>query len=353
VVKNIIELNGKKYDAVSGVIVDAAKPTSRSRPVIDSIMTAKPLLVSYPKTTVADPVAKRMSQPRTSSASHITAHQPERPKTLMRRSVHKPQPSQAAKIKVVAPGLANADLVMPTSSYHKLARSKQVNRHGVINRFTDMNAQPIAVPAAPRTKPTALPAGYNQQASPIAKSVPSGHERSQDLFDKAMASAHSHEQTFVQKHPGLHRGQVALLASAFAIIFLGGFLMYHSVPSMSLGVASAKAGFHASLPGYSPPGFSLGHFNYGPGSVTVNYHSNSDDRKFSVVQRVSSWDSAALLASFVKVTKQTYQTYQISGRTVYLYGDNNATWVDGGIWYVVNGDTGLSANQVLKMASSI
>ncbi len=170
-----------------------------------------------------------------------------------------------------------------------------------------------------------------------------------------MANARSHEEKYAgpQHSRGLRPAHVAMLVSAFAIIFFAGFLMYRSVPSMNLSLASAKAGFHASLPGYDPPGFSLGHFNYGPGSVTINYHSNSDDRKFSVIQRTSNWDSSTLLTNFVKLTNQPYQTYQVSGRTVYLYGDNSATWVDGGIWYVVNGNTALSNNQMLKMAGSI
>jgi hypothetical protein len=357
VAKNIIELNGKQYDAVSGAFMGATNASPvKTPPVVDNFIPAVPIAPAKP--TVADPVAVQAPQQRTSTpAQHITAHQPEQPQTLMRRAVQKPEVAAPAQLKVQAPATPSSSLVKPTSSLQKLSvssvnpgrleRSKQVNQLGVINRFSDVVGQPQPTPR-PNT-----PTPYDPPVSAPAPTDP--QPDSQALFDKAIANATSHQEVYKGKpaHHGMRRGHAAIVASAFALIFVGGFLMYHSVPSLNLGIASARAGFHASMPGYQPSGFSLGQFNYGPGSVTINYHSNSDDRKYTVTQRTSTWDSDALLANFVKPTKQSYQTYQVNGRTVYLYGDNNATWVDGGIWYVVNGDSALSNNQLLKMAGSI
>ncbi len=362
--KNIIELNGKRYDAVSGAIVGKAAQPSTKRPrQVDSFVRHQPgsPTASHAKSqpaTVADPVTVKLAPHRTSPpAQHISAHQPQHPQTLMRRAVQKPTVAAPTKLKVVAPTASASELVKPSASFHKvsvsnvsqlrLERSQQVSQTQAIKRFS--NTPAIHTPVATVVQPS--PAAQ----APISSGSSAGSQRSKALFEQAMANATSHQQTY-QPKPGRHglsRGHVAILASAFAVIFLAGFLMYHSIPSMDLNVASAKAGFRASMPGYQPAGFSLGHLTYGPGSVTINYHSNSDDRKFSVVEKTSSWDSSILLANFVKTNSQPYQSYQVGGRTVYLYGDNNGTWVDGGIWYVVNGDTALSNNQILQMAGSI
>lgn len=370
--KNIIELNGKQYDAVSGAFVGHTNHASKAKPTaakqarqVDSFVRQKPSVqaakVESPSTTihvtVADPVSAQASSRRQSSpAQHLAAHKPQHPQTLMRRAVRKPEVSVPAKLKAVSPTNTQSALAKPDTRFHKvavssvspsrLARAQQVNQTDAIKRFSAAQPTQVPVAAAPVQQP------ITQQ--PTQTTQPTGQQRSQALFEQAMANSTSHQQTYNRKsRHGLSRAHVAILSSAFAIIFVAGFLMYRSIPSMNLSLASSKAGFRASMPGYQPPGFSLGHLTYGSGSVTINYHSNSDDRKFSVTEKTSTWDSSMLFADYVKTSNQPYQSYQIAGRTVYLYGDNNATWVDGGIWYVVNGDTALSSNQLLEMADSI
>ena len=51
-----------------------------------------------------------------------------------------------------------------------------------------------------------------------------------------------------------------------------------------------------------------------------------------------------------KVLRQTIDT---AGRTVYIYGNDNASWVDNGIWYQVTSNGDLSNTDVLNIASSL
>jgi len=120
-------------------------------------------------------------------------------------------------------------------------------------------------------------------------------------------------------------------------------------------VASARAGVHASLPSYQPAGFSFtGPIKYKPGQITISFKSNSDNqRNFSITQSASSWDSQTLLENYVTPTGQPYQTDEVSGKTIYIYGTSNATWVDGGIWYNVQGNSSLNSAQLLRLADSI
>lgn len=119
-------------------------------------------------------------------------------------------------------------------------------------------------------------------------------------------------------------------------------------------LAASRSGVNGSLPSYQPAGFSLnGAVAYRPGQITINYKSNSDDRGFKVNQSASQWDSKTLLDDFVAINRNDYQTIQDKGKTVYIYDNNNATWVDSGIWYRIEGDSSLSSEQLLRIASSL
>ena len=119
-------------------------------------------------------------------------------------------------------------------------------------------------------------------------------------------------------------------------------------------LAATRAGLNASIPTYQPSGFSMaGPIEYEPGVVTLNFKSNSDERSFAVTQKNSSWNSETLLENFVFATKQPYQTFQANGRTIYIYEGNKATWVDGGVWFNIDGKANLNSDQLLRIADSL
>jgi hypothetical protein len=119
-------------------------------------------------------------------------------------------------------------------------------------------------------------------------------------------------------------------------------------------IAAARAGFDASMPAYKPAGFSFkGPINYSAGQVVVSFNSNTDDRQYSVKQQESSWNSDALLSNFVVANNSQYQTYIDRGRTLYIYDGSNATWVDNGVWYQVEGPSDMTTDQLVRIAASI
>lgn len=123
---------------------------------------------------------------------------------------------------------------------------------------------------------------------------------------------------------------------------------------MALRIASSRAGFQASLPGYSPSGFRFaGPVAYSDGVIELEYASNSDDRAYSLTQKESAWDSQSLLDNYVENRTDDYLTFQERGLTVYVYDGSQATWVDRGIWYTIEGDSNLTTEQLLKIASSL
>ncbi len=183
------------------------------------------------------------------------------------------------------------------------------------------------------------------------------------LIETALANANSHKQPFVEKAKRHHRiarklgvsaRAIAISSTVLAGVLLGGFFAVQNVPNLSMRVAAARAGFDATLPGYSPSGFSFnGPIQYSPGQVTISFRSNTDDRQYTMTQRASNWNSDALMANFVAVSDQEYQKYEDRGRTLFIYDDSNATWVDNGIWYQVEGDSDMSTDQIIRLAASM
>ncbi|HXR49659.1 MAG TPA: hypothetical protein VN778_01380, partial [Verrucomicrobiae bacterium] len=129
--------------------------------------------------------------------------------------------------------------------------------------------------------------------------------------------------------------------------------LYANLTSIQLQVASSKAGFTANLPSYQPIGYSFAHLNYSPGNVAMQFQSNSDSRAYAISEKLSAWDSQTLRSDFVAGIGQDYQTVQTAGHTLYVYGKNNATWVNSGIWYQIKSDGALSVHQLVELASSM
>jgi hypothetical protein len=145
-------------------------------------------------------------------------------------------------------------------------------------------------------------------------------------------------------------GISSLVVAAFLLV---GLVSYANSTAIRLHVASSHAGFAVSLPGYKPAGYRLSHMNYSPGNVAIEFQSNSDNRRYAITEQASAWDSQTLRDDFLAGVGQDYQAVQTAGRTVYVYGQQNATWVSGGVWYQIKSGGALSLHQVVQLASSM
>jgi hypothetical protein len=135
---------------------------------------------------------------------------------------------------------------------------------------------------------------------------------------------------------------------------LGGFLAYQNVPTIAMQIADNRAGFSGHLPSTVPVGFSFkGPPIYSKGNISLNYKSNSDNRRFTINQKPTQWSSESLVTDFLINSKLNYQTYNDKGLTIYVYGEGYATWVDNGVWYNITGQGSLSTDQILAIAGSM
>ena len=145
-----------------------------------------------------------------------------------------------------------------------------------------------------------------------------------------------------------------LASASLAILLLGGYFTYLSMPSISTRVAAAQAGIDASYPGYQPTGYSLnGPVAYQQGRVTMKFAANAAPSSFTLDQTKSGWDSSAVLDNYIKPKAgDNYMTTAANGLTVYSYG-TNAAWVNRGILYTISGDAPLSDDQIQRIATSL
>lgn len=362
---DIIILNGQHFNATTGQAITASKSPQPVRNVdgilpkhVTGTVLQKPAQYTRPlKSVVTKPVMDLARTP----AAHVPKRALQPGQTLMRRALSKPNSSLKRQTKIVAPNKAKASMtiahLVPKISAvivddKKLQHAKIITKSTLISRFS---AGAIVHSSNPHLSAAASRAVVASQQAAIGLAK----QPSLDIFERALSQARGHEEktpTHVKKSlKQARKGQrrLNLAASTLAVLLLAGFIGYQQLPSMKFHYASSQAGFHAALPSYRPAGFSLGKMSYSAGAVAVNFHSNSDDRAFAITQKASGWDSQALRDNFVASSGQAYHTAEAAGRTIYLYGNNNATWVNSGVWYTVQGAGSLTERQVTQLATSM
>ncbi len=384
---NTIHINGKTYDARTGELITAVKQTAaavikqitpatsnkalkvekahqartvhnakRGNGFVDGIARhpSAPKQVQMAKKkqpsqlTVAPVQTKRASSAHSVSPVHRIVHHSA---TLNRAGVKAPkiQAPESSVIKSVERKSAK-----PTAQ--RLERASTTEKSSIISHFNRTFAQ--SADTTPAKKPaTQLSMAHIAKAAEKARTAHHMTRVKNELIAQSLAEAnrmtkqHAHK----QKKSSVH-GTASAVAGAMAALVLVGYVAYLNVPSLSVKFASSRAGFAATVPNQTPAGYSLkGPIAYSPGQVILNFGSNTDERRFSIQQQPSTWDSAALKENFVaRNTSSEPQTYQDNGLTIYIYDGGNAAWVNNGKFYSIkSANSGLDTQQVLDIATSM
>lgn len=366
---SVIEINGNRYDAVTGQLIGAVKRVAdqvkkrTTEPIIDSVRhqasKSKELGKHIHQTARTAASAKSLKRQVKHSAQHV--HQKtQRSHTLMRNAVTKPDVSKPL------PG--NTASRATNHVMTRLSRAKSVSQHAEVARFGHLakNTHRLVVgEVLPRrhTKPT-QPA--NTKAVALAHAAPgtvtnASHQQLERLLDHALAKADAHKQarhrpTGFWSHLKGPRW-LTVSVSLFIMLLVGGFLAWHNIPQFSMKIAMLRAHITGSVPGYTPSGFSLkGPIRYADGTVRLDFKANADNtRAFTIQQEASNWDSTSLAANAVPANAQV-QTSQVNGKKVYIYshGDKkSATWVNDGTRTTIEDKANLNADQILKIAEGL
>jgi len=404
---NIIELNGKQYDADTGTVLGAGRPvTTTAQPLqlrsrhgrIDDFIrpdhrsgqahiaaahAPKVAPIAPEKTkTAPKPDIAHVKYARQAAAKPLVAHQPQKSQILMRRSVKKPDLKMKTAIKTQAPAELAArpvSTVVPKASAYqvnptRVHRAQNTPRSPHVARFaanthttshiahTAQHTAPVLARSAVAARPAiAQPISRSQVSSAHRPSNSAAHATTApkahtDIFEAALARANSHTQPAPKvkakvKRRSSHRW-LKVGAGVFVLLAIGGAVLWVNRTTIAVHMASSKVGFAVNLPGYAPSGYALtGGIQAANGKVTTSFRSGS--AQYVLTQQASPWDSNTLRDSMVALASGTSQTIKAAGRTVYLYGQGDATWVDGGVRYDLATNNNLSSSEIANLVASI
>ena len=356
---NIIELNGKKYDAKTGHIVSATQreqktpskvnhASSHNGHSIDGVVGGRRKSMNQPANK------KSTKQPRTHTPKHISHHKTQKSQSLMRSAVKKP--ASEPKHEVLSRSQNRA----------RLHRAKNTPMSSHIGKFTPTETKiSTKLSSVPLAQAPAISAEQAQPSTPSQQPHHQAHKlsASQKHFEAALSKSHAHKAKPTKKQKrgaklakklGISHKILNVSAAMLATVLLVGFFTYQNLASLSMQVASSRAGFEAQLPGYKPAGYGLaGPIEYEPGTVSVSFVSRTDDSNLKLTQEVSNWNSEALQENFLGQNSSEFQARQEKGKTIYIYDGNNATWVSGGVWYRIESNSLINTDQLVQMANSI
>jgi hypothetical protein len=353
---SIIEVNGNRYDALSGQLVQTGhKVKIHSHAPTKTVIDGFVLGSHHAKSHVKKSLAQAKSRAKVTSMDVHGRQQ--RSRTLMRQIVRKPAKA-AHKPDDLSPHIKTRQ-----PSPAKEFRAKTAVKHPHVKRFGYFVDPVQPSPASEITR-------HNKRAEvevlPQVPAMPSlvtsaSHKKLEKMLDQALISAEAHRQmmnasrhnSFINKLSGVPRWlKFAVVAAFISIVAL--FLIWQNLPAVAVHVAAAKAHVNASIPAYTPEGFAYtGQLKYVPGAVTMEFKDKKHDQgSFSLTQTASNLSGQSLEDQ--ALPKETpVQTSEVKGTTVYIYGHSSALWANRNVLYKLDNRADLTSDQVLKIVQSL
>lgn len=335
--KNYVVINGRAYNTITGMVMDD----------ID---------VKKTELKKAQPINRRGT-----AVSNIHTNHIQKSSTLNRRHVKMPQRTALAakpqKTRAsVQQHVAVKKFATPTVSKptpERIVVNRPAEAHPVIRRAQNRN---LSVNGKLRKDRRQLATNNNPLATPKKIEKPA-IKTAKELKNEAIEKALSNEITSNKKvRRRQKKGSTLRWLNTFsvglAVMLLGGYLTYLSMPNISIRMAAIQSGIDAKYPGYKPDGYALnGPIKFKSGEVSMRYAYADGSSAYTITQQKSGWNSSAVKEFFSEKHKSP-NTTMIDGLTIYS-GGKEAAWVNGGILYQISGDANLSNDQIQKIATSL
>lgn len=252
---------------------------------------------------------------------------------------------QAAKLIKPAPSSKPfSDRFQPRHFEDQFNHAKQINRSPSVAKFSQ--------------HPRSTTSSSQAEAQAEVQANNSNHLATGNTLPAAAATHHEALSRLIGQMPPAN---IPSTTSAWgrgaavigAVIIMGGYVWLQNYPKLAIQSAGNKAGLSASMPGYVPSSYNLKQTNIQPGLVTLQFATPNQPGRLTIAQHRTDWDSTSLLDNFVAKQKSEYASVSNQGLTIYLFNQNQATWVNHGVWYSITGATRLSREQILKIAYSL
>lgn len=334
--KNYVVINGRAYNTITGMVmndVDVKKieikrdqlsnnrGTSVSRIHAAHIQKSSTLNRRHVKKPQGVPLAAKTQKPRVTAQQHVTVKK-------FAPATPKPAPQQTA-------------INRPAETHPIIRRAQQ--RPLSTNNLLRKDRRPMPIVKTPAIIPQKI-------EKPVVKTA---KELKNEAIEKALSNEiASNKKTRRHQKKGGALRLLNTFSVGFAVMLLGGYLTYLSMPNISIKMAAVQSGIDAKYPGYKPDGYALnGPIKFKSGEVTMRYAYADGSSAYTITQQKSNWNSSAVKEFFSEKYKSP-NTTMIDGLTIYS-GGKEAAWVNGGILYQISGDANLSSDQIQKIATSL
>lgn len=345
--KNTLVINGKVYDAVTGLPVAAPSPSLTAQPI------AVP--VAAPMSTQLKPAVRTRAPLHAKQAHHVTKKSATLRRDVLKKPSQKPQIGSARR-KPTPGHVARSEAIQRFAPHPQPL--KTVKAAGSVTPRLDIT------PVKHSSKSVTTPAIVAQKQSLVSKPTAttmkpelSSRALKEQLISERLAKVDTQSAQTPKQRKRLFAKQprlASLLAASLAVMILGGYLTYLNMPGLSVRVAAAQADVAASFPDYNPDGYRFnGPVAYAPGQVAIQFKANGGTSGYTITEQKSTWDSQAVYDNIVaKAADDSYVTNSQQGLTIYTF-KGDAAWVNKGILYTIHGDAPLSNEQLLRIAGSL
>lgn len=414
--KSTIEVNGKRYDAVTGAVIGIAtapqlrtagrnidgffrargtvapavqKPSTPNS--IAELATLRPAAASEPKASApqlpsahginharahAPQTARQRSirvnqmneqvhklSVRRNLPNHTRHHMTARSQTLRRDAVPPPQtsthntlkPKGALQHSVPGSSLINAKKSATNIDSGRWARARQVAKSSMIAHHAVAPRSILpSITAVAVQPPPARPLNNNDAP---AVPPPQLTNKPTDIFEHALANATNFVD--MQSHKARYRHKarthlVSMTAGSMALIIIAAFVAYQDNPAMQLKLAGLKAGISANMPNFAAAGFTYNGVRAGDGKLMFGLKGKSGTYQLTQTDtNLSDSDMIQTIGATTASGAPTYSVTQAGDITVYRLTNTNATWVSDGSWYTLNGTGSLSNSQVASLVEHV
>lgn len=337
--KHHIQLNGNIYDTRTGKIVQKTSSTAGSSGV------NRPSIDGFQRSRLA-------SQPRPHQPQH-TKKPLRKSQTLMRHAVQKPQ-KQAVDNN-------NNKAEKSLFDTKRFERAQKTPKSSLIQKFQNISSAANNPAQLPNQKSASKKPAIHPNHTTKKSDPPSQLQQEKSLTEAALERADAHEQPdyhiskrtkLAQRLRSTPKSVTYSLVGLMAIAILG-IGWYIALPNASVQLAANRSGVDAKLPTYRPSGYQLNRsVEYEPGKVQLHYNTLTDNRSFSIKKEKTDWTSERLQRHVTDHT-ETHQTINNKGKTVFVYGNGNAMWIDGGVHYTIQGAYSLNSDQLIRLVESL
>jgi hypothetical protein len=339
VTKQTIELNGKHYDAVTGVLISSGAKTKTE--------TATPKTKLIAKTVKTDTLNAEKAATKV-EPNHTKAHSVQTSQTLMRKSVKRPGPTvKRHSVHVPVTHESTTPIQIKHGAHavnqHRLERAKNIQQSAYVQKYNPLHHIPVtlsSVPVQPEPK-------QEEQEAPEA---PPPVQHSIEMFERAIENASHYVDIAMQKkHFTKKRRKHALsMGTGFvALMLVAGFMVYQNSPGLQVSAAGMRVGVSATAPNFKEIGLKYNGVATAEDKRIIGL--KDDNGTYQLTQEKTNWSGESMIHSVSSTDasgKPNYVVIEVSGQKVYRLSNGSDMWVKDGVWYSLSGNRGVNPDKL-------